>query len=120
MVAISGAYAESFLDSTQVSLPHQTRHTVFPTHDALCPQFGMNSWTPLDVSSQLIGLADVLSQLLILPLAPTGFSLASGVIATFRNSQHTTHRFHGILLLMVLNKLIPLLYVLENTIKAFL
>jgi hypothetical protein len=118
-MAVSGTYAAAFLDSAQVGLSHQTRHTVLSTHDPLCPQLGMNAWTAIDLPSQLIGLANVLGQSLILPLAMTGFAFAPGVIATFRNSQHTTHRFHGILLLMVLNKPIPPLYVLENTMKAF-
>src|SRR6266702_6657003 len=36
-----------------------------------------------------------------------------------RNSHFQTHRFHGILLLMLLNKFISPSYVLENTMKAF-
>ncbi len=43
----------------------------------------------------------------------------TGVIAAFRHRQRLTHRFHGILLLMLLNELIPPSYVLENTTKAF-
>lgn len=49
MDAISGAYAAAFLDSAQVGLLHQTRHTMLSTHDPLCPQFGVNEWTTIDV-----------------------------------------------------------------------
>jgi hypothetical protein len=79
----------------------------------------MNAWAAIDLPSLLIGLANLRGQTLIFPLAFTGYTTAPGVIATFRNSQHTTHRFHGILLLMLGNELISPSYVLENTMKAF-
>jgi hypothetical protein len=58
------------------------------------------------VSSPVVGLPDWLDQSLIFLVALTRFSLAAGILPTFRNSEHMAHRFHGILLLMILNKLI--------------
>jgi hypothetical protein len=77
----------SFLDGPQTSLSHQTRYTVLPTDYALRPQLGMNTWTARDLPSLLIGLADLLGQLLIFQLTMTGFSLAPGIVAAFRNSK---------------------------------
>src|SRR5579863_3119455 len=93
---------------------------MFATPDPLGAQFGMDTWTVIDLPALLMGVVDLLGQALIFQLALTGYSLVPGIIATFRHAEHTTHRFHGILLLMLGNKLIPPSYVLENTIKAFL
>lgn len=65
------------------------------------------------------GLSNLLRQVFILHLALTGFPLTPGVVAAFRHTQHMTQGFHGILLLLLLNELVPPPYVLENTIKAF-
>jgi hypothetical protein len=71
------------------------------------------------VSSPVVGLSDLLDQSLIFLVALTKFSLAPAILPTFRNSEHMAHRFHGILLLMILNKLISPLWS-QNIIKAFL
>src|SRR5579875_3936129 len=79
----------------------------------------MDTWAAIDLPALLMGVLDLLGQALIFQLALTGYSLVPGRIATFRHAEYTTHHFHGILLLMLGNKLIPPSYVLENTIKAF-
>jgi hypothetical protein len=80
----------------------------------------MEAWTAIDVPSLLIGRVDVLDQLLILRLPVTWLPFAPSIIAALANTKDSTHRFHGIRLLMFSYKLIALLYGFENTIKAFL
>jgi hypothetical protein len=119
VAAICGADATSFLNGMQASLAHEMGHSMLATDVPLCPQLGMNAWAAICLSPLLVGMLDLLSEPLILPLAAAGFTLTPGVIATFRNREHLTHRFHGILLVMISNKLIFPPYVLEKTIKAF-
>ena len=85
VVAISGAHTALLLDRPQASLPHQALHAMFATADPLCSQLGMDTRAAIDLSALLIRLADLLGQALFLPLALTGFSLAPGVITTFRD-----------------------------------
>jgi hypothetical protein len=118
-MAISCAYAALFLPSPQASSPHETLHPMLATDDPLPLQLGMDTWTTIDPSAQVASSHDLCSQPLILPLALAWFALAPGVVAAFGHVQDTTHRFHGVLLIMLCNKDISLFYVFENTIKAF-
>jgi hypothetical protein len=61
VLTIRGAEAAPFLDSPQASLLHQACHPMFATADLLGSQFGMYTWTAIDLSALQESLSNLLS-----------------------------------------------------------
>jgi len=106
--------------SGQTPFSHQTSDPLAGTGNAPCPQFGMDTWTPIHLSAGLVGFLNVLCELAIFLLMFTHRTLLPGIIPTQRDTKGATEHTDRIVLAMIFNNLVPHSWPCEKMDTVFL
>jgi hypothetical protein len=109
-----------FAPGAHVRLTHQPGHPFAGGCATLIFQFTMNARTAISSLVREKYLSNLLRQLSIFPLALTGRTLAPGIKATFRDSEHVAHHHNGKFLLVLIDEPIFHLESREKMLTPFL
>src|ERR687888_82501 len=94
-IAVGGEHAPPFAFGAQACLTHQPSDSF--ARDASSPilQLNMQAWTAVSATMSAKFLSNLFGESGIFSLALTGWTLAPGVKATFRDSKHSAHDHDG-------------------------
>jgi hypothetical protein len=118
-VSCGGLHPMPFLLGRKSRLTHEPGHPFASDASPLILQLPLDARTPVSASVRDKDLSDLLRKLSIFSLTLAGRTLAPGIQATFRDSEHVAHDDDGKFVLVLFNKLIPHLESREKMLTTF-